>query len=63
MTPPAIPGDWQRMIDRVVAKYEPCGRVTIDELNEELPAHEVTSTFIEEVYGALYRHGIDVVEE
>jgi hypothetical protein len=63
MPPPDFPDDWKRTIDRIVARYEPVGQITIEELNEELPTHEFTSDFIEEVFGVLSRHGIHVVEE
>jgi hypothetical protein len=63
MTPPGFPDDWQRIIDQIAAKYEPFGRVTIEELNKELPTHEVTSDEIEEMFGALNERGIAVVEE
>jgi hypothetical protein len=63
MTPPGFPDDWQRMIDRIIAEYEPAGQVTMEQLNEELPAHEFTSDFIEREFGALSERGIEVVEQ
>ena len=63
MTSPRFPDDWQCQLDRIVAKCEPFGRVTIEELNEELPAGEVTSDVIERVLGALSERGIEVVDE
>jgi Sigma-70 factor, region 1.1 len=63
MTPPGFPDDWPCPIDRIVAKYEPYGRVTIGELNEDLPVHEFTSDLIELVFGALSECGIEVVKE
>ena len=61
MTPPGFPDDW-RTIDRIVAKYEPIGQVTMEELNDELPAEEFTSRMIEELFGMLSERGIEVVE-
>jgi hypothetical protein len=63
MTPPGLPDDWQRMIDRIVAKYEPTGQVTMQQLNEELPSEEFTSRMIEELFGMLSERSIEVVED
>ncbi len=63
MTPPYdFPDDFKRAVEAAIAKYERLGVVTIDQLNALLPAREVTSRVIEDVYGLLAERGIDVVE-
>jgi RNA polymerase primary sigma factor len=56
------PDALERALQRVLSTYERKGVVTVDQLNEALPADVLTASQIEEFMAALSDNGISVIE-